>query len=266
MSTDTQLQVPITLPPAPHVLADTSFLKTLSLVEKQVDELRVTDAVTAQSAADLTTRLTSAGNQLEKARKALKQPFIEAGRAIDVAAEAPARRIDEAKRKLKDSLSAYHEEQRRIAEEEERKRQAELRRLEELRRKEEEAERKRQAEIDEAARKAAQTAQVEIVDIDDDTPLPPPVKTEVQKQIEAISYAPAVAPAKPVGLTYRTTLTFTVENVNKLPDVFVEKTAKIAAIRATFCNGWKEGEPLPVLDGVKFEVKRDVMSTGRAKF
>ena len=260
-----ELQVPITLPPAPHILANTSFLTTLAQVEKQVEELHVIDATTAQAAADLTTRLTSAGNQLEKTRKTLKQPFIEAGRAIDAAAEGPSRRIDDAKRRLKDSLAAYHAEQQRLAEEAERKRQAELRRLEDLRRKEEEAERQKQAEIAEAARKAAESAKVDVVDIDDE-PAEPAPKTEVQKQLEAVAYAPVVAPAKPVGVSYRVFLSFVVEDVNKLPEVFVEKTAKVAAIRATFCNGWKEGEPMPVCDGVRFEVKRDVMSTGRTKF
>lgn len=260
----TELQVPINLPPAPHVLANTSFLTTLAQVEEQVATLAITDAQSAQNAANLTARLTSAGNQLEKARKTLKQPFIEAGRAIDAAAEEPARRIEKAKTEVRAALAAYEAEQRRLAEEAERKRQAELRRLEEQRQKEEAEARKRQAEIDEAARKAAAAAKVEVLDLDDE-PVPAP-KTETQKQIDAIKFAPAPVAVKPVGVAFKTYLTFTVEDVRKLPDVFVERTAKMAAIRAAFRNGWKEGEPMPVCEGVKFEVKRDVVSTGKGAF
>lgn len=261
----TELQVPINLPPAPHVLANTSFLTTLAQVEEQVATLAITDAQSAQNAANLTARLTSAGNQLEKARKALKQPFIEAGRAIDAAAEEPARRIDKAKAEVRAALAAYEAEQRRLAAEAERERQAELRRLEEQRQKEEAEARKRQAEIDEAARKAAASAKVEVLDIDDEPAAPPP-KTETQKQIDAIKFAPAPVVAKPVGVAFKTYLTFVVEDVRKLPDVFVERSAKLAAIRAAFCNGWKPDEPLPVCEGVRFEVKRDVVSTGKGAF
>lgn len=260
----TELQVPINLPPAPHVLANTSFLTTLAQVEEQVATLAITDAQSAQNAANLTARPTSAGNQLEKARKALKQPFIEAGRAIGAAAEEPSRRIDKAKAAVRSALAAYEAEQRRLADEAEKKRQAELRRLEEQRQKEEAEAAKRQAEIDEAARKAAAASKVEVLDIDDE-PVPAP-KTETQKQIDAIKFAPAPVVTKPVGVAFKTFLTFVVEDVRKLPDVFVERSAKMAAIRAAFCNGWKEGEPMPVCDGVRFEVKRDVASTGKGAF
>ena len=259
-----QITVSPALPPAPHVLADTAFLSTLAKVEEQVAQLNVTDATTAQLAAELQSRLTSAGNQLEKARKQLKQPFIEAGRAIDAAAEAPAQRIDAAKSALKSQLSAYDAMQRRIAEEKERERQRMLRELEAQRQREAEAQRKKEEEAAAIARKAAEASKVEVVEIDDEPAAPEPVaKTETEKQIEALKYAPAPVVAAPVGITYRTTMTVTVIDVNQLPEMFIEKTPRLRAIQATFCAGWREGMPIPELPGVKFEVKREAVSTGR---
>lgn len=263
--TDTQITVSPSLPPAPHVLADTAFLSTLATVEHQVAELHVTDATTAQLAAELQSRLTSAGNQLEKARKALKQPFIDAGRAIDAAALAPANRIDAAKATLKAELAAYDAEQRRKAEEAERERQRKLRELEAQRQREAEAQRKKEEEAAEVARKAAEASKVEVVEIEDDEPAAPPpvVKTETEKAIDALKYAPVVAAPAPVGITYRTTLTVTVIDLNALPDMFIEKTPRLQAIKATFVTGWREGSPLPECPGVKFELKREPVSTGR---
>lgn len=263
-----QITVSPTLPPAPHVLADTAFLSTLATVERQIAELIVKDAATAQLAAELQSRLTNAGNQLEKARKQLKQPFIEAGRAIDAAAEAPANRIDAAKSALKAQLASYDAEQRRIAAEAERERQRQLRELEAQRQREAEAQRQKELEAAEVARKAAESSKVEVLDVDDDEPAEPApvVKTETEKQIEALKYAPVAVAAAPVGITYRTTLTVTVIDVNKLPEMFIEKTPRLRAIQATFCAGWKEGMPVPELDGATFEVKREPVSTGRRTF
>lgn len=263
MSTPTELHVVLDLPPAPLVLADSKFLAALAEVEANVASLAVTDAASAQAAANLQTRLTKAGSALEAARKQLKQPFIEAGRRIDAVAVEPANRIEAAKTRLKSALAAYDAEQQRIAREAEEARQRELRRLEAIRRAEEETARKRQAEIEEAARKAAAASAAPILDIEDDEPPAAPVKTETEKAIEAVKYAPPVVAARPAGITYKTTLVATVVDVNKLPDVFVEKIAKLRAIQSTFCTGWKEGATLPECAGVRFEVKREAVSTGR---
>lgn len=268
MNPTTELQVKLNLPPAPFVLSDSAFLTTLAQVEGQVASLKVTDANSAQLAAQLQVRLTTAGAVLEKARKALKQPFIDAGKAIDVAALEPANRIDAAKNTLKAELSAYDAELRRIAAEAERERQRQLRELEAQRQREVAAQAAKQREIDEAARKAAESSKVETMDVDDDEPAAPlpVVKTETEKQIDALKYAPAPVAAAPVGITYRTRLVATLENVNLLPEAFVEKTAKMRAIQATFCDGWREGSPIPELPGVKFEAKREAVSTGKGKW
>lgn len=251
----TELQVVLTLPPAPLVLADSGFLTTLAAVEQEVASLKVSDPVTAQAAANLQIKLTSTGTALEKTRKELKQPFIEAGRQIDAAAKAPLDRIEAAKVKLKAELTAFDNEQRRLAYEAEQKRQAEIRRLETIAAAERAEAARKQAEIDAAARSAA----VPTEDFD----APDPVPTATEKAIEAARIAPPAVVAKPTGITFKTTLTATVVDVSKLPDIYVERTPKLRAIQVTFCNGWREGQPIPEVPGVKFEVNRTTVSTGR---
>lgn len=268
---DTQLEVidvTVTPLPSPLRLASTSFLSSLKEVETQIEQLEVKDSASAQLAANLQQRLTKAGAVLEQTRAALKAPVLEQGRAIDAAAAKPSSRIEAAKAKLKGQLVAYDFRCRQKAEEEERARQVELRRLEALRLAEEEAARKRQEELDRLAREAAEKNKVPVVDMDfdDDTPAVAPEKTETEKAIENLQHTPVVAAAKPVGITYRVTLLPRVTDVNKLPDVFVERVAKLRAIQQTFCVGWKEGEPLPECSGVAFVVERTPVSTGRGGF
>ncbi len=263
------ITLPAITPNAPLVLADASFLSTLASVEKQATSLVITDAQSAQAAADLQTRLTMAGKRLEAARESLKRPFIEKGREIDAAAREPAARIEKAKSVLKSALTAYDVEQERIAREAEQKRQAELARLEKIRL-DEEAEAKRKGlelvrQLAEAAAKAKTPPPVMEMEFDD-APMEPPPKTETEKAIEAVKYAPAVVAQKPSGIRYKVTLKPVVVDVNKLPDMFVTKIANLRGIISTFCAGWKDGQPLPVLDGVKFEIDRTTESTGRAQF
>ncbi len=263
MSTPEPLNVIVELPPAPFTLATQGFLATLAQVEADIKAMTVTDAESAQAAANLQTRLTAAGTALERQRKALKDPFIEAGRAIDNAAKAPAARIEAAKSKIKVLLTEFDNAERAKAAEAERVRQAELLRLEEQRRTEE-AERKRKEDEAKAAADAlAKASQVEVMDFDD---APPPAPTETEKAIQAIQSAPAVVAAKPSGVRFRVLLVATVTDISKLPDQFIEKTAKMAAIRATYCNGYKDGDPLPVVPGVKFEISRSPVSTGAPQF
>lgn len=261
------------LPPVPLELVTGSFMTDLAIAEADVASLTISDASTAQRAADLQQRLTKAGTALEKARTDLKAPLLAVGRAIDTAAKGPQDRIDTMKRTLKVRQVAYDDEQRRIAAEEEKKRQAEIKRLEEERQKKlreleekqraEEAENKRIAdEIIANAAKLPQsaTASDDLLDFADDTP-PPVEKTETEKQIEAVKYAPLAVPAAkphvaPVGLSFRTTLKLTVTDVNRLPETFVTKTANLTALRAVYTTPWREGQPLPECPGVAFEIDR----------
>lgn len=244
-----------------------SFMQDLELAETRVASLSIKDAATAQEAADIQRTLTKAKVALEKGRTDLKGPLLTLGRAIDAAAAAPAARLETMTRTLKTRQVAYDDEQRRIAAEQEKKRQAEIKRLEEERQaKLKELQAKADAEAAENRRiaeelaKKAVTPAADDLDLADETP-PPIEKTETQKAIEAIKYAPlpiAAAPvqAKPAGLTFRTTLKMTVVDVNALPDTFVTKTPNLLALRAVYTSPWREGQAIPECPGVKFEIDR----------
>jgi hypothetical protein len=268
------------IPPAPHVLGDSKFVATLAEVENQVSALRVADTATAQLAASLQVRLTRAKGTLEATRKTLIQPFLDAQRLINKTAEPVVTRIDAAISRLKASQTAYDDEQQRIAAKLERERRAELDRLEKIRLDEEAAAARKAKEIAEAAAKveadrlakltADQKAnEAELGFVEDEVPeLPPePVqKTETEQKIEALKYAPVVVAAKPVGVAFRVTLRIKSIDVMKLPEVFVERKAKENAIRAAFCVGFREGQPMPVCEGCVFEVDKQPISTGREQF
>lgn len=273
----TPLHVAVVLPPAPYTLAGQDFMSTLAEVEAEISSMVVTSPESAQKAADTQSRLTKAGSKLEAARKTLKQPFVDAGRAIDAAAEAPMSRIETAKNTVKRLLTQYDEAERIKAANAERARQAELARLAKIAADEKrEADRKAQEAADallaqaEAAR-AALPPDAEVVDMGFDDPAPeyPPEhyeelrKTETELAIERLQHAPVVQAPRPTGVTMRVTLVATVTDVRLLPEVFVERTAKLAAIRATYCSGWTEGKAIPECAGVKFEVSRGPVSTGR---
>lgn len=273
------INVEVVAPVMPLVLADSAFLSTLKAVDQQVMELKITDAQSNQQAADLTQRLTSAEKKLNEKRLALKRLFDPILTKIDETAKKPAERIARLKKILSDAQVAWIKYQKKLAEEADQKRLDDIARLEKLRLEEEAAAQKM---ADEAAAKIAaeQAALVAAnppaldVDFGDTpvdvelaaTPAQAPQKTEIQRQLEAVRHAPAIVVPKAQGVRTVTTLTPVVIDVNKLPDMFVDRTAKIAAIKSTFCSGWKEGQPLPVLDGVRFDVKTEVQSTGRTGF
>lgn len=268
MSTE-HLLVPLDLPPAPHVLASTGFLSTLNQVEEQIAALKVTDAPSAQLAASLQVRLTQAGTELEKTRVQLTAPYLAAQRKIADVARGPLDRITVAKNALKFALTNYDAEQRRKAAEAEKVRQAELARLEALRQEEIRKEQAEQADAqriaDAALINAAPVNLEDILDLTEEAPTPPP-KTEVQRALEVAQHAPAVVVQRPTGVTFKTTLVASVFDVNLLPESFIEKTPKLRAIQATFCTGWVEGRAIPVCPGVRFEVKREPVSSGRSGF
>ncbi len=253
--------------PSPLRLASPAFITSLREVETLIASLKVTDAASAQAAATLQQRLTKAGTTLEATRKALKQPFREQAEKIDAIAAGPAGRIERAKRTLKDALTAYDDECRRIAAKAEEDRRKELARLEAIRLAEEKAAKDKAdalaKEVAEAARlreeaaKAANKPLPPEEDFGEVPPAEPPPKTETEKAIEAIQYAPAVAAPKPEGIVWRTTLIPTVTDVKALPEIFCIRTANLQAIRSTFCTGYKSGDPLPTCAGVTFTPKRE---------
>lgn len=269
MSTDLEvLDVEVTPLPSPLRLAQPAFLSSLRECETQIASLKITDAPSAQLAATLNSRLTTAGKMLEDTRAKLKAPVLEQGRKIDEAAKAPAARIATAKATLQRALTAYDQEQQRIALNAEIARRKELDRLEKLRLAEEAAARAKTEELARLAAEAAKkaTAPALEVDFDDDVPAEPPPKTEIEKQIEQVKHAPAAVVERPAGTTYRVSLRHTVTDVKALPEPFVIRTANDMAIRAAFCAGYVDGAPLPECPGVKFHVERTAVSTGRSVF
>lgn len=264
--TETITLQPVT-PSVAIVLCDGAFLTTLANVEARIATLKVSDAESAQVAADLQQRLTTAGRKLESARTELKAPFIAKGREIDEASRVPAQRIEQAKDRLKRQLLAYAEEQARIAREAEVARQKELARLEAIRVAEEKAAQAKAAELARQAAEAAAKSKAPTMDLDfDDEPAAPVQKTETEKAIEAVQFAPAPVAAKPTGVRFKSSIRIASIDLAALPETFVVRTANERAIRATFCVGWKDGDPLPECPGVSFSIDRTAVSTGRDTF
>lgn len=254
------------LPADPIVVCDSPFLSTLAKVEREVAGLAISDAASAQAAANLLQRLTSAGSKLNDVRLQISAPFRAKVDEINNAAKAPAKRIEEAKTLLKNKSARYDQEQRDAAKKAEEARQKELARLEAIKR-QEDAEKERQAEeTARLLREAQEKSRVPVMDVEfDDEPVPE-AKTATEIRIEEVKYAPVVAAVRPVGVAFRSVLMIDTITVSELPDLYIISTANEKLIRATHCTGWKEGDAIPEVPGVTFKVDRVVASTGRAVF
>lgn len=256
--------LPIT-PSTPLVVCDAAFLGTLTTVEKSISELVVRDAVSAQAAADIQQRLTTAGRKLEAARVALKEPFLAKGREIDAAAKVPAARIEKAKDSVRGLILEYSLRLEKERAEAEAKRQEELRRLESIRLEEERAAKAKADELAKQVKEAAAKSHAQAMDLDFDEQ-DEPQKTDTEKAIEAVKFAPSNVAAKPTGVSFKCRLRIKSIDITQLPWPFITKTANEALIRSTYCTGWQEGAPIPIVPGVLFEIDKQVVSTGRSVF
>lgn len=289
------------VPAGPLVVADESFMAKLGDYEALISGFKIADAEQAKTLANAQTFLTKSGTSLESEREKHVKPFLAAQRQINSAVEAVQVRINLAKNTAKQKLGAWNQaqielaaaaEKKRLAEEadKERIRQAEIARLqkiadEEARVAKERAdaiERERLAqeklllEQQETARKAAATQDLDLDSIDaPHLPIPgpqplrpdydeifPPEKTEAQKQLDALKYAPAVKAAPIVapriqGVSFRSWVEIVSVDVNQLPESLVIKTADTKAIRAAYISGWRDGQPLPVCPGCVFTIKKE---------
>ena len=240
----------------PLVLASPGFLQTLAKVEQDIASLQITDAASAQAAADLQSRLTTAAKTLDTQRKALNKPFEDQIKAINSAAKDPALRIESAKSDVSRMLTTFTVEQQRLQREAEAKRQAELKALQEQAAKE-------KAEADRIAAEAKAAVTTDASEEDWGAPTPVVVApTETEKKIAAIA-VPTVRVVAPAGVAMRVTLEAIVEDIDKIPPMFIERTVKLRAIQSTYCVKYADGQPLPVCPGIKFEIKRSTVSTGR---
>jgi hypothetical protein len=256
-----EILVPATLPPVPLVIANEPFLKQLHFYEERIKVMAVESPEAAQQAAEILTSMTKAGTLLNKTRLALNRPFLDIGKAINATAAEVDARIETVKTIVKKHLNAWTELENARLRKEEEARQAELAKLEAQRLKEEA----------EAAAKAAELAAkaappIDEIEFDEAPEVAEPEKTETEKAIERVKFAPAPVASQPSGIRHRSRLLFNVYDVAKLPEQYILRTPNERLIRDAYVTGWKDGDPIPMLPGVSFKVDKTVESTGRGAF
>ncbi|WP_309386048.1 hypothetical protein [Cerasicoccus frondis] len=224
--------------PAEVVVIHGDVMAKVTQLREQAGALKVKDDESNTQAAIYLQDITTLGAGIEKARKQVKAPYLNAGREIDAAAAKALALIDSAKGLLKGSIADYTKQQ-----------------AAEQKRREEEARKQREAE--EAAKQEAEAAEAageDFLDLDFD------------EQPEATSEAkPLAKPAAklPDGITMRKTLYPIVEDFAKIPDEL--KVLNDALVKSQYCKGWKDGDPFPAVPGIRFEVDAQPISTGKRK-
>ncbi len=212
---------------------------------------------------------------IEAERVRLKNPFLAFGKKIDDAARGPMSELTSVITTLRHKLAAWQAEEERRAREAEKLRQAELRRLQ---LEQERIERERLAQ-EEKARLAAEAARAVPVAADDDLAGVDEVAADndaaeararsdaearrIAEQAAALAQTRTLVAPKPAGISYRTTLRHQVLDVRLLPSNLVVVTPNDAAIRACYCTGWKEGQPVPVVAGLTFKIDKQAVDTRR---
>lgn len=227
---------------SPIVLLKGDVVARIDDIAATAEVMSVTDAESAQSAADFMRSATALAKEIEVARTEANASALALQRAINAAVKAPADRLDSAKRTLQRKVGEWQAEQDRIRREAEVLRQKELARIEAENRKAAEEQRKREEE----ARAA---------NLPPPAPMPAPVAQEV-----ALPAVPLVAP-KVAGVRMRSTLTFEVVDVAALPEALTMRLADAAKIRAQFCQLWREGDQIPVVRGLRFAVDRKAVAS-----
>ncbi len=254
------------MPSAPLILLDGGVVASVTRLADAAKTVTITDAQQANVAGAFLTEASGLAKDIEKARKQVKQPFLDMGTKIDDAAKRETGKLDLAIRNLKDKLAAWQAEQDRLARLEAERLRKEQERLAEEQRKAEKA----LADAQEAARVAALAAQAS--DDDDLGSLGADLAVEAAQEAQqafaqqavVVAQAPRVVPmAAPAGIHYRTTLKHVVTDVAKLPAALTITTANDAEIRRLYCQGHKEGDPIPVVPGVTFTVSKEPVVNGR---
>jgi len=254
-----------TLPPAPLVLCSPGFLKTLSGVEHEVAHIAITDSQSAQAAANLLQRLTTAGKALDDTRAELNAPYLAIQRQINDAARAPSKRIEDAKALIKRKRTDFDTAERERVAAEEAARRAEIARLEKQAKAEQEERDRKAKELADAAA----AVQADMLVIDDDPPSTieyGPQKTETELALERAKVTATVPAARVVGERWLVKLRIKDVDVAKLPEPFVIRQADMTKLRQLYTVGWKENDAIPEVPGVTFEIDKQPMSSGRAVF
>ena len=227
---------------SPIVLLKGDVVARIDDIAATAEVMSVTDAESAQAAADFMRRATALAKEIEIARTEANAPALALQRAINAAVKSPADRLDAAKRTLQRKVGEWQAEQDRIRREAEVLRLKELARIEAEKRKAEDEQRRREEEAREA-----------------NLPPPPPIAAPVAQEV-ALPAVPLVAP-KVAGVRMRSTLTFEVTDAAQLPAALTLRLPDAAKIRAQFCQLWREGDPIPEVPGLRFAVDRKAVAS-----
>ncbi len=279
-------------PSAPLVVAGEAIALPVTLlpgntrarIEGYVEDsaaLTIESAADAQRASTLFNEIHGLSKDIETCRETVKAPFWAYCKMIDAAAKAETMKLETAKATVKVRLAKWDEHCRELARKEAERiaaEEAELARraaaAEKARRDAEEAARKAAVEA-EAARQAAEAADLPPPDEDEDAmgALADEIAAdEAAAERARIADASAklaaqrvaiVAPTKLAQTSFRVTLKHQVTDAQSLPSSLVIVTANEAEIRRLYCAGWKEGDPVPSVPGVRFTIDRQPIPTGR---
>lgn len=248
------LEIVANLPATPLLVVPGETVALVAKLTKAGNSVAIIDAATADAAGKLLVELTAIDKLIEARRVEVKAPFLDLGRKIDDAVKPHAQSINVATSKLRTALANWQRQEEKRVADEERARQAELARLEQERK---DAEQKAAAAQTQAAA-GDDLAEFDIVAADIQQ-----ARVE-EAQANLASARQIVTAAKPAGVTYRTTLKAELSDMNKLPPKYVLFSPNMELVRANHCVGWKEGDPIPVVGGIKFTVeKTTVVSTRR---
>lgn len=108
-----------------ELLQRDGFDERVDALEGAAGRAIANDEETAGRCADLQRQIAAAAKHVEDTRKSVKEPYFEAGRAVDTAAKAYSNRLTDALNKVRRVLEDHlrHEEQKRRAAEEQRRRE-----------------------------------------------------------------------------------------------------------------------------------------------
>lgn len=248
------VEVVAELPPTPLLVVASDAIEKVTALHQRANALTIRTPQDAEGASALLVEVMQLSKLIEGRRVEAKAPFLDMGKRIDAAVRPHSDALDAVARLLKPKLAQWQQDQDRIAREAEAKRLAELKRLDDERS-------KREKEAAEAAQRAQQAEASEFADFDVD--LAQQKAAESAAAIANLASARAVVAPKPAGISYRTTLKASVLDVEKLPRAFQTILANNEAIRKAHCVGWKEGDPIPVVPGIRFEVEKTPVVNSR---
>jgi predicted nucleotidyltransferase len=253
------LQIVAVLPETPVVLANASTMQVVAQLEASAAAVaKVTDAATDKAAWETLSLATKLEKQIEDSRQKVKAPFYDLGCKIDAAAKTVSARVKAAKAVVQRGLDGYRAEQERQRVLEQQRLQRELEEAHRKRiaaEKALEAERRENDRLAREAEAAMAKKNVPVFDLDE-LEEPPVAEARAQVDVVAATRVPAVV-AKPAGAQWRVTLNPEVIDARLVPESLLKpREADLVKIRQVYCVGFKDGDKLPEVAGLKFNVQR----------